>query len=599
MKRPNAAGTVLQALEPLAKKMTEMEQLALAGGAMSVVQMGAQLTEASREASRRAVELVLDQAARSAPTSSACACGGRAESQGFEAISFIMRFGRVRVGRRRCRCDDCKRTGMPLDEAWSLPEGDYADDVREATERLACRLGYGEAMEQLQALWGIAPAASTAQRWVVEDGQRAQQAVRSDAKQHWAGYEKQQEAIGMGDLRALERVAGFGVVELDGVMVLTWKPGQESRRSLAANANTDPAPEANSETSTSSALSGPEPKAPERPSNPAAASPCSCEQGESCRLAQALPANTNVDAPLKAPCETTGSGVVSTPEPKAAEVPPKSTSASVSGCDNAGCQTSPPAIRHQPPSTLSQVQGSPMGPTGRSARIQGREVCVGLAYLGEHMCEQSKGHGVLLERRYVVTLNDRESFWIQLHAAATAQGVLNRKTLVRLSDGGQYFIEKSAELFCDQPMVPILDIQHAKQHVWETGHDLLRPKKELDAWVAPHLEHIKNGEAAAVIVDLAEERKKRQNLEQLKSIDGLSGYLHRHLQMMDYPAYRAAGYPIASAAIESTNKRLVSRRCKQGGMIWSEPGLEAMLALRAAAFNPGAWQRLWPHAAAA
>ena len=226
-------------------------------------------------------------------------------------------------------------------------------------------------------------------------------------------------------------------------------------------------------------------------------------------------------------------------------------------------------------------------------------MCVGLAYLGEHMCEQSKGHGVLLERRYVVTLNDRESFWIQLHAAATAQGVLNRKTLVRLSDGGQYFIEKSAELFCDQPMVPILDIQHAKQHVWETGHDLLRPKKELDAWVAPHLEHIKNGEAAAVIVDLAEERKKRQNLEQLKSIDGLSGYLHRHLQMMDYPAYRAAGYPIASAAIESTNKRLVSRRCKQGGMIWSEPGLEAMLALRAAAFNPGAWQRLWPHAAAA
>ena len=46
-----------------------------------------------------------------------------------------------------------------------------------------------------------------------------------------------------------------------------------------------------------------------------------------------------------------------------------------------------------------------------------------------------------------------------------------------------------------------------------------------------------------------------------------TGYLSRHKHMMDYPAYHAAGYPLASAAIESTNKRLVSRRCKQGGMI--------------------------------
>jgi hypothetical protein len=65
--------------------------------------------------------------------------------------------------------------------------------------------------------------------------------------------------------------------------------------------------------------------------------------------------------------------------------------------------------------------------------------------------------------------------------------------------------------------------------------------------------------------------------------------------MMDYPAHHAAGYPLASAGIESTNKRLVGRRCKQGGMIWSEVGLEAMVALRVAFYNPGAWQALWPH----
>jgi hypothetical protein len=63
---------------------------------------------------------------------------------------------------------------------------------------------------------------------------------------------------------------------------------------------------------------------------------------------------------------------------------------------------------------------------------------------------------------------------------------------------------------------------------------------------------------------------------------------------MDYPRYQAAGYPIASAAIESANKRLVGRRAKQENMIWSESGIESIVALRVAFYNPGAWKRLWP-----
>ena len=30
-------------------------------------------------------------------------------------------------------------------------------------------------------------------------------------------------------------------------------------------------------------------------------------------------------------------------------------------------------------------------------------------------------------------------------------------------------------------------------------------------------------------------------------------------------------------------------------MIWSEVGLEAMVALRVAFYDPGAWRALWPH----
>jgi hypothetical protein len=49
MKRPNAAGSVLQALEPVAKKLAEMEQRALAGQPTAVVQMGCELADSLRE----------------------------------------------------------------------------------------------------------------------------------------------------------------------------------------------------------------------------------------------------------------------------------------------------------------------------------------------------------------------------------------------------------------------------------------------------------------------------------------------------------------------------------------------------------------------
>lgn len=261
-------------------------------------------------------------------------------------------------------------------------------------------------------------------------------------------------------------------------------------------------------------------------------------------------------------------------------------------------ETSQAATRHQPPSALSTVRGSPMGPTARSPRVHGREICVGLAYRGEHACQESPGRGVLLEKRYVATLNNREHFWIQVHAAAATQGVLNAKTLVRVSDGGAYFIDHSSELFRDQPLVGILDILHANQHVWEAGHEILTNPKKTAAWVQPLTQSIAEGGVDNVIATLAEERKRRKGSRPRTAIDKLEGYLSRHRDLMDYPRYKQAGYPIASAAIESTNKRLVGRRCKQGGMLWSEPGLESMVALRVAFYNPGAWHNLWPHATA-
>jgi len=71
--------------------------------------------------------------------------------------------------RRRRGCDASGLSELAFDKASSLPDGELADDVREATERLVCRHGYAEGIEQLDKLWGVAfKASSTAQRWVVQ-----------------------------------------------------------------------------------------------------------------------------------------------------------------------------------------------------------------------------------------------------------------------------------------------------------------------------------------------------------------------------------------------------------------------------------------------
>jgi len=508
MRRPRPAGTVLQALEPATRKLQELEGKALRGEALPLVELAASLKQCLGEVARDAMERLLDQAARAQPCTTACACGRQAQSKGFEDTFFVGRFGRVTVSRRRFTCE-CGSSSFLLDQACGLPDGDYSDDVREATDRLSCRLGFQEAVAELHHLWGVAPDASTAKRWIGQDGARAEAAAKTDADAHWARYEAEVHAVARGEQRQVERTDGFGVVEVDGVQALTWKPGQEPRRRIGG----DPTPAIHGTAKTSAAS-----------------------------------------------------------------------------------ETGQRATRHQAPSTLSQIPGSPMGPTGRSPRVHGREVCVGLVYLGDQACEQSPGRGVLLDKRYVATLNDREGFWPKLHAAAATQGVLSRKKVVRVSDGGKYFIDQTAELFSDQPLVGILDCQHAKQHIWETGHELATGKKEVQAWVVPRTEAIMDGKVDEVIAGLDAERERRRGKPRT-ALDELRGYFDRHKQLMDYPRYHAAGYPLASAAVESANKRLVGRRCKQGGMIWSEPGLEAMVAMRVAFMNPGAWRSLWPDAA--
>lgn len=78
---------------------------------------------------------------------------------------------------------------------------------------------------------------------------------------------------------------------------------------------------------------------------------------------------------------------------------------------------------------------------------------------------------------------------------------------------------------------------------------------------------------------------KRAEAEAEQSRAEAMRYRTHHREGMAYEEYRADGLAIGSGAGEGTCKHLVTPRCNQAGMRWTEPGREALLALRCWVLN--------------
>lgn len=62
---------------------------------------------------------------------------------------------------------------------------------------------------------------------------------------------------------------------------------------------------------------------------------------------------------------------------------------------------------------------------------------------------------------------------------------------------------------------------------------------------------------------------------------GALQYLEKRLNNMDYPSFKARGYPIGSGQVEGMNKSVIGNRLKRSGMQWSREGAATMASLRA------------------
>ena len=198
--------------------------------------------------------------------------------------------------------------------------------------------------------------------------------------------------------------------------------------------------------------------------------------------------------------------------------------------------------------------------------------------------------------RYVASRSSVADFRHQLTALATQTGIYqDEKTIadeevVVIGDGATWIWNLADEHFPEA--TEIVDSMHAKTHLYDIAkHAFGEDHREaIKTWVDATETPLYKGETAKVIGRIR--ALETQNPTIAEILEREVGYFQKHAHRMQYHTFTEKGYQIGSGVIESACKHVVAERCKQAGMRWSTPGINAILFWRCLLKN-GSWETYW------
>ena len=160
---------------------------------------------------------------------------------------------------------------------------------------------------------------------------------------------------------------------------------------------------------------------------------------------------------------------------------------------------------------------------------------------------------------------------------ARRRGFHHARRQVVLGDGAPWIWNIADELFPDA--VQIVDLFHAKQHLWDVAKAIYGPGTDMAArWAQRRADELDNGQLGAILRAL---RRHPGNDAARRCID----YIGTNRRRMRYPAFRAMALCVGSGVLEAGCKNVVVTRCKRPGMHWSVAGANAIAALRCAVLS--------------
>jgi hypothetical protein len=169
------------------------------------------------------------------------------------------------------------------------------------------------------------------------------------------------------------------------------------------------------------------------------------------------------------------------------------------------------------------------------------------------------------------------------------RGVGTALEVVAVMDGADW-LQRFVD-FHRPDAIRILDFPHAVEYLTRASHEAHGVGTAATSeWIATQAHALKHDGPDPVLAAL-------RALPPSEQRDTALGYLAPRLPHLQYPTFRARGYPIGSGLVESANKVVVEARLKGSGMHWAPASVDPMLALRTVVCADR-WDEAWPQIAA-
>ncbi len=133
----------------------------------------------------------------------------------------------------------------------------------------------------------------------------------------------------------------------------------------------------------------------------------------------------------------------------------------------------------------------------------------------------------------------------------------------------------------------ILDFAHAASYFSEIADKVRESGGQLPTrWLDGVLHRLKHEGPVRVLRHVDRLAKRYPQVQEQVN------YLQKQRELMDYPTYRASGWPIGSGSVASSHKLVMQARLKGPGMHWKPEHVNPMLAVRLALLNER-WSESW------
>ncbi len=221
-----------------------------------------------------------------------------------------------------------------------------------------------------------------------------------------------------------------------------------------------------------------------------------------------------------------------------------------------------------------------------------REVKVGAVFRAERGRERSElVPGVLVDTpaphslHYVARRTAKGGFDRLLYSLAVKSGLERAQQVVVLGDGAPWIWHVVSEQF--PQAVQIVDLYHAKEHVWDVAHAVFAGgTAEATAWATEACSLLVEGQIEVLVAAIEALPPIAPEPGQTRSIpERAVDYFSLNAERMRYPIFRAQGMHLGSGIAEAACKTVVGTRTKRSGMRWTPDGLDALLPLRTAVLN--------------